>query len=92
MRAMREECETCAYYDTDRDDMPCYSCDGGENWEEADEKRELFNNILHHGTFGADFGCTNHLGMNIRVRTADYNGKKYFIVMCDGNITELLEI
>lgn len=37
MRAMREECETCAYYDTDRDDMPCCSCNGGENWEEANE-------------------------------------------------------
>ena len=35
MRAMREECETCAYYNTDRDDMPCCSCEDGENWEEA---------------------------------------------------------
>lgn len=37
MRAMREECETCAYYDTDSHDMPCCSCHGGENWEEANE-------------------------------------------------------
>lgn len=34
---MREECETCAYYDTDRDDMPCCYCHDGENWEEANE-------------------------------------------------------
>lgn len=27
------DCETCAYYDTDRNDQPCCSCVGQENWE-----------------------------------------------------------
>lgn len=53
---------------------------------------ELFDNILHYGTFLAEFGCTNHLGMAVRVRVAELDGKKYFIVQCNGNISELLEI
>ena len=54
--------------------------------------QELFNDILHYGEFTAEFGCTNHLGMAIRVRVAELDGKKYFIVQCNGNISELLEI
>ena len=53
---------------------------------------ELFKNILHYGTFTAEFGCTNDLGMAIRVRVAELDGKKYFIVQCNGKISELLEI
>lgn len=53
---------------------------------------ELFDNIRHYGTFTAEFGCTNDLGMVIRVRVAELDGKKYFIVQCNGNISELLEI
>ena len=33
-------CETCAYYDTDRDDMPCCSCFMYENWERCEEVDE----------------------------------------------------
>lgn len=29
-----KKCETCVYYDTDKDDQPCCSCFFGENWEE----------------------------------------------------------
>ena len=53
---------------------------------------ELFYNIRHYGTFTAEFGCTNDLGMAIRVRVAEYDGKKYFIVQCNGSFAELLEI
>ena len=53
---------------------------------------ELFKNILHYGTFTAEFGCTNDLGMAIRVRVAEYDGKKYFIVQINGHLCELLEI
>ena len=54
--------------------------------------QELFNDILHYGTFTAEFGCTNYLGMPIRVRVAEYDGKKYFIVQINGRLDELLEI
>ena len=53
---------------------------------------ELFKNILHYGTFTAEFDCTNDLGMAIRVRVAEYDGKKYFIVQCNGMVAEVLEI
>lgn len=52
----------------------------------------LFARIRRYGTFLAEFGCTNHLGMAIRVRVAEYDGKKYFIVQCNGTVAELLEI
>ena len=31
-------CENCAYYDMDRNDMPCACCMGYSNWEESEEK------------------------------------------------------
>ena len=52
----------------------------------------LFEQIRRYGTFLAEFGCTNHLGMAICVRVAELDRKKYFIVQCNGNISELLEI
>ena len=53
---------------------------------------ELFEQILHYGTFLSEFGCTNDLGKAIRVRVAEYDGKKYFIVQCNGRVAEVLEI
>lgn len=34
---MEKVCETCLYYDTDRQDQPCCGCICGCNYEEADE-------------------------------------------------------
>ena len=31
-------CESCAYYDEDRDNQPCCSC-FGQNFEEADDEQ-----------------------------------------------------
>ena len=56
------------------------------------EKENLFDEIRHYGIFTAEFGCTNDLGMAIRVRVAEYDGKKYFIVQCNGRVAEVLEI
>ena len=53
---------------------------------------ELFEQIRHYGSFLAEFGCTNDLGMAIRVRVAECDGKKYFIVQINGRLGELLEI
>ena len=53
---------------------------------------DLFEHIQRYGSFLAEFGCTNDLGMAIRVRVAEYDRKKYFIVQCNGIISELLEI
>ena len=32
-----EDCDTCAYYNTDRDDPPCCSCVDWENWERCND-------------------------------------------------------
>ena len=56
------------------------------------EKENLFDEISYYGTFTAEFGCANYLGMPIRVRVAEYDGKKYFIVQINGRLCELLEI
>ena len=53
---------------------------------------ELFEQIRHYGSFLAEFGFTNYLCMAIRVRVAEYDSKKYFIVQCNGIIAELFEI
>ena len=53
---------------------------------------ELFEQIRRYGSFLAEFECTDDLGAEIRVRVAEYDSKKYFIVQCTGIIDELFEI
>ena len=52
----------------------------------------LFNEILDYGDFTADFECVDRNGVAVRVRTADYNGKKYFIVQRGGEVVTVKEI
>ena len=33
INSIDECCETCVYYNTDKDDQPCCSCVDGKNWE-----------------------------------------------------------
>ena len=33
-----QDCDTCAYYDTDRSDQPCCSCVDWENWERCKDE------------------------------------------------------
>ena len=33
-----QDCDTCAYYNTDRNDQPCYSCVDWENWERCENE------------------------------------------------------
>jgi hypothetical protein len=35
---MYKECETCAYYDTDKHDQPCCGCVDGENYERCEDE------------------------------------------------------
>ena len=32
------DCDTCAYYDTDKSDQPCCSCVDWENWERCKDE------------------------------------------------------
>lgn len=54
--------------------------------------KELFEQILHYGTFLYDFECTSYLGFAVRVRVAELDGKKYFVLQCNGDVYDLLEI
>lgn len=55
-------------------------------------KRMLFSDIQKHGTFTADFKCEDRNCMDVRVQTADYDGKKYFIVQMGGEVVTVKEI
>ena len=55
---------------------------------------DLFRDLLCYGTIKADFDNTA-LDVDaeyIRVRVFEYENKKYFAVMCDGEFIELKEI
>ena len=52
----------------------------------------LFNEIRDYGDFAADFECVDRNGVAVRVRTADYDGKKYFIVQRGGEVVTVKEI
>ena len=52
----------------------------------------LFNEIRDYGDFTADFECVDRNGVAVRVRTADYNGKKYFIVQSGGEVVTIKKI
>ncbi len=54
----------------------------------------LFRDLLRYGKIKADFDNTA-LDVDaeyIRVRVFEYDGKKYFTVMCDGEVLELKEV
>ncbi len=52
----------------------------------------LFNDIRNYGDFTAGFECVDRKGVAVRVRTADYNGNKYFIVQRGGEVVTIKEI
>lgn len=35
---MEKDCATCVYYDTDRKDQPCCSCEDKINYEKMEDK------------------------------------------------------
>lgn len=44
----------------------------------------LFRNLLRYGTIKADFEVKDNMGRLFRVRVFEYQEKKYFTVMCNG--------
>ena len=44
----------------------------------------LFRDLLRYGTIKSDFEVRDSMGRYFRVRVIEYQGKKYFTVMCDG--------
>ena len=52
----------------------------------------LFRDLLRYGKIKADFEVKDNIGRLFRVRVFEYEGKKYFTVMCDGEVLELKEV
>ena len=44
----------------------------------------LFRDLLRYGKIKADFEVKDAMGRYFRIRVFEYDGKKYFTVMCDG--------
>lgn len=44
----------------------------------------LFRDLLRYGKIKADFETKDGMGRYFRVRVFEYQEKKYFTVMCDG--------
>ena len=52
----------------------------------------LFRDLLRYGKIKADFEVKENTGRLFRVRVFEYQEKKYFTVMCDGEPLELKEV
>ena len=52
----------------------------------------LFRDLLRYGTIKSDFEVKDSMGRWFRVRVFEYEGKKFFTVMCDGEPLELKEV
>ena len=52
----------------------------------------LFRDLLRYGKMKADFEVADGFWRYYRVRVFEYQGKKYFTVMVDGEPLELKEV
>lgn len=52
----------------------------------------LFRDLLRYGKIKADFGVRDNMGRLFRVRVFEYDGKKHFTVMCDGEVLRCEEV
>lgn len=52
----------------------------------------LFRDLLRYGKIKADFEVKDTMGRYFRVRVFWYQEKKYFTVMCNGEVLEIKEV
>ena len=52
----------------------------------------LFRDLLRYGKIKADFEVKDNMGRLFRVRVFEYQEKKYFTVMCDGETLRCEEV
>lgn len=52
----------------------------------------LFRDLLRYGKMKADFEVKENTGRLFRVRVFEYQEKKYFTVMCDGEVLRCEEV
>ena len=53
---------------------------------------KLFEDIQRYGTFICEFECTGYKGTEFRVRVAEYEAEKYFIVQCNGDLQDVIKL
>jgi hypothetical protein len=44
----------------------------------------LFRDLIRYGKIKADFETKDSIGRYFRIRVIEYQDKKYFTIMCDG--------
>lgn len=52
----------------------------------------LFRDLIRYGKIKADFEVKESTGRLFRVRVFEYENKKYFTVMCDGELLRCEEV
>ena len=52
----------------------------------------LFRDLLRYGKIKSDFEVKENMGRLFRVRVFEYQDKKYFTVMCDGEPLRCAEV
>lgn len=52
----------------------------------------LFRDLLRYGKMKSDFEVKDTMGRYFRVRVFEYQEKKYFTVMCDGEVLRCEEV
>lgn len=57
-----------------------------------DPKEKLFENIQRYGNFICGFECKGFEGTEFRVRVAEYEAEKYFIVQANGDLQSVIKL
>lgn len=57
-----------------------------------DPNEKLFKNIQMYGAFICEFECKGFKGTEFRVRVAEYEEEKYFVVQVNGNLQSVIKL
>lgn len=57
-----------------------------------DPNEKLFEDIQRYGTFICEFECKGFKGTEFRVRVAEYEEEKYFVVQANGNLQSVIKL
>ena len=55
-------------------------------------KEDMMHNLVRYGKIKADFEVKDTMGRYFRVRVFEYQEKKYFTVMCNGEALRCEEV
>ena len=55
-------------------------------------KEDMMHDLVRYGKIKADFEVADGFWRYYRVRVFEYDGKKYFTVMCDGEVLRCEEV